>query len=92
MVGEPDSFAYTPGRGVSAIVGGKSVSVGNRALMRDIGVAVTERLATETQAASEALVARDGISCARSWLPTACARRHAVRLRRSIAWAFERSS
>src|SRR6202140_1954561 len=37
---EPERFSYTPGRGITALVDGATVLVGNRALMEDRGVAV----------------------------------------------------
>ncbi|PZR12952.1 MAG: cadmium-translocating P-type ATPase [Azospirillum brasilense] len=57
-VREPDSFEYTPGRGISARSGDGTILVGNRAWMRDNGLAVRE--AGAEGAASEVLVARDG--------------------------------
>ena len=37
---EPERFDYTPGRGITALVDGATVLVGNAALMQDRGVAV----------------------------------------------------
>src|ERR1700732_1188490 len=51
---------YTPGRGITAVVGGATILVGNRALMMDRGVAVSATLAVGLEAASEIFVARDG--------------------------------
>ena len=60
-VAEPESFAYTPGRGVAATVNGASVLVGNERLMRDRGVDVPACLLTAYPEASEVFVARDGV-------------------------------
>jgi len=57
---EPERFDYTPGRGITAVVGGATVHVGNRALMTDRGVGVPAGLAAGVEAASEIFVARDG--------------------------------
>ena len=32
---EPERFDYTPGRGITAVVGGAAILVGNRALMME---------------------------------------------------------
>lgn len=56
---EPERFDYTPGRGITAIVSGATIHVGNRALMTDRGVAVPEGFAAGVEAASEIFVARD---------------------------------
>jgi Cu+-exporting ATPase len=37
----PDTFVASPGRGVRATTGGRSVAIGNEALMREVGVDVT---------------------------------------------------
>jgi len=58
---EPERFAYTPGRGISAIVGEATVLVGNLALMRDHGVELpADVIGGLDGAASEILVAREG--------------------------------
>src|ERR1700730_8691083 len=57
---EPERFDYTPGRGITAVVGGATILVGNRALMMDRDVAVPATLAVGLEAASEIFVARDG--------------------------------
>jgi Cd2+/Zn2+-exporting ATPase/Cu+-exporting ATPase len=59
-VREPDSFAYTPGRGICAGVGQEGILVGNAALLAEHGIAVPAPLAAETAAASQILVARSG--------------------------------
>ena len=56
---EPERFDYTPGRGITAVVDGATVLVGNRALLTERGVAVPRTLASQKEAASEILVARD---------------------------------
>lgn len=58
----PDTsdFRYTPGRGISVLVGGEEVLVGNRALMTDRNVQRLPREANRLDHVSEVLVARDG--------------------------------
>jgi Cu+-exporting ATPase len=57
---EPERFDYAPGRGITAIVDGATIHVGNRTLMADRGVSVPSGLVVGVQAASEIFVARDG--------------------------------
>jgi Cd2+/Zn2+-exporting ATPase/Cu+-exporting ATPase len=57
---EPEQFDYTPGRGITAVVGGAAILVGNRALMMERDVAVPATLAGGLEAASEIFVGRDG--------------------------------
>jgi P-type Cu+ transporter len=57
---EPERFDYTPGRGITAVVGGATILVGNRSLMMDRDVPVPATLAVGLEAASEIYVARDG--------------------------------
>ncbi|MCA0850676.1 heavy metal translocating P-type ATPase [Salipiger thiooxidans] len=61
-VSEPESFDYTPGRGISAVIDGTAILVGNRAWMNDNKVAVSTETAADvaSSAASEVLVAKDG--------------------------------
>jgi heavy metal translocating P-type ATPase len=59
-VKEPERFEYTPGRGITAVVDGASVLVGNRALMSAHGVEVRDDFANAQKAASEVFVACDG--------------------------------
>jgi len=59
-VREPQRFDYTPGRGITALVGGATVLVGNRSLMASHGAAVPNDLISASRATSEVLVARDG--------------------------------
>jgi Cu+-exporting ATPase len=57
---EPDTFAYTPGRGVVARRNGVEILVGNRAFVAEHAVSLDPIAATEVpQATSEVLVARD---------------------------------
>src|SRR5438128_405969 len=58
-VHEPERFDYTPGRGISAVVDGATILVGNRALLIGRGIAVPRTLGSREEAASEILVARD---------------------------------
>jgi Cu+-exporting ATPase len=57
---EPERFDYTPGRGITAVVGGATILVGNRALMMDRNVGVPATPAVGLEVASEIFVARDG--------------------------------
>jgi len=63
-VSEPDTFENVPGRGVRATVGGQTVLVGNRTLLREAGIdpapaeGTMERLEAEGKTAM--LVASDG--------------------------------
>ena len=59
-VPEPDRFDYTPGRGISAFSAGKTILVGNRALLAEHGVAGAVPKTTEGDAASEIIVACNG--------------------------------
>jgi P-type E1-E2 ATPase len=55
-VAEPSSFAYTPGKGVRAMVDGHTILVGNTALLKEAGVSLP---AMSTVAGAQILVARD---------------------------------
>jgi Cd2+/Zn2+-exporting ATPase/Cu+-exporting ATPase len=57
-VHEPETFAYTPGRGISATSQSTVILVGNQAWIQDNGIAVPQ--AGGAGAASEVLVARAG--------------------------------
>ena len=57
---EPQSFAYTPGRGIDAVVDGDRVLVGNQVLMRANGIAIPNDLLAQYPEASEVFVARAG--------------------------------
>jgi P-type Cu+ transporter len=56
---EPERFGYTPGRGVDAVVDGRRILVGNRALMDAHGIAIPRELLERNSEASEVFVARD---------------------------------
>lgn len=58
---EAEQFSYTPGRGILATVAGECVLVGNRALMRDEGIALPESLLAAAFRGSEVFVARAGV-------------------------------
>ena len=57
---EPEHFAYTPGRGITAQAGGSTVLVGNLLWMMEKKVAVPDSFSHGVEAASEVYVARDG--------------------------------
>jgi heavy metal translocating P-type ATPase len=59
-VKEPEHFAYTPGRGIDAVVDGARVLVGNQVLMRAHGIAIPNDLLAQYPEASEIFVAQDG--------------------------------
>ena len=60
-VAEPERFEYTPGRGITAVVGSATVLVGNRALLAENGVAVPAGVdSSAAQAAMNVFVGRDG--------------------------------
>jgi heavy metal translocating P-type ATPase len=59
-VREPESFAYTPGRGIEAVVDGDRVLVGNQVLMRANGIAIPKDLLAQYPEASEVFVVRAG--------------------------------
>ena len=57
---EPEHFAYTPGRGITATVAGTTILVGNRALLSDRGVQSPAMASDGTEVGTEIYVARDG--------------------------------
>jgi Cd2+/Zn2+-exporting ATPase/Cu+-exporting ATPase len=57
---EPDQFAYTPGKGVSADYRGEEIIVGSRALLTERGVAILPVNGYGIGGVSEAYVARAG--------------------------------
>lgn len=57
---EPETFDYAPGLGITARVGGSTILVGNRSLLRKKGVETPTPLAIGVDSASEVFVARDG--------------------------------
>ena len=59
-IAEPESFAYTPGRGIAAAAAGATVLVGNQAWMAENGVGTPSATAREAETGTEVFVARDG--------------------------------
>ena len=57
---EPKRFDYVPGRGITALVDGVTILVGNRGLMIDRSMEVPASFAASGDTSSEVLVARDG--------------------------------
>jgi heavy metal translocating P-type ATPase len=57
---EPQRFAYQPGRGIDATVGGDQVLVGNLAFMREQGIGVPVELTAALRGSPEVYVARAG--------------------------------
>jgi P-type Cu+ transporter len=57
---EPERFDYVPGRGITAIVYGATILVGNRRLLADHGIEVPRNLVAGADSSSEAFVARHG--------------------------------
>ena len=57
---EPERFDYTPGRGITAVVDGVTILVGNRSLLEERAVEISRKFATGTDTASEVFVARNG--------------------------------
>ena len=57
---EPERFDYAPGKGITSVINGSTVIVGNRALMADHGVDVPQNFATTANPSSRLMVARDG--------------------------------
>jgi Cd2+/Zn2+-exporting ATPase/Cu+-exporting ATPase len=57
---EPERFDYLPGRGITAVVHGVTILVGNRGLLSDHAIEVPRNFAAGEDASSEVLVARDG--------------------------------
>jgi len=57
---EPESFGYTPGLGIDAVLGGELVLVGNQALMRAHQIPIRALLLAGRPETSEVLVARNG--------------------------------
>ncbi len=59
-VHEPERFDYTPGRGISAVVDGSTILVGNSALMSEYRIDLPQSLPPAADAGSQVFVARDG--------------------------------
>jgi P-type Cu+ transporter len=58
---EPERFDYTPGRGITALVDGVVILVGNAALLQDRSITIPASLRHDQEAASDVFVARDGL-------------------------------
>jgi heavy metal translocating P-type ATPase len=58
---EPERFDYTPGRGITALVDGGVILVGNAALMQDRDIKVPLSLRPVQEAASDVFVTQDGV-------------------------------
>ena len=58
---EPDHFAYTPGRGISATTKGDTILVGNAAWMQNYAILIPALSSHNVKAASEVFVARNGL-------------------------------
>ncbi len=57
---EPQRFDYVPGRGITAVVDGATILVGNGALLTEHAVEIPRNFAKSTDASSEVFVARGG--------------------------------
>jgi P-type Cu+ transporter len=57
---EPQRFDYVPGRGITAVVDGVTILVGNRGFLTDHAIEVPRDLAESADTSSEVFVARDG--------------------------------
>jgi P-type Cu+ transporter len=57
---EPERFDYMPGRGITAVVDGVTILVGNRRLLADHAIKVPGDFVGSANTSSEVLVARDG--------------------------------
>ena len=57
---EPERFDYAPGRGVTAVVDGATILVGNRGLLNDHGIATPRDGGAGAAATAEVFVVRDG--------------------------------
>ncbi len=59
-VREPERFDYRPGRGITAVVDGATILVGNRALLDEHGIEALQAAPIKSDPAAEVFVARDG--------------------------------
>jgi P-type E1-E2 ATPase len=59
-INEPEQFDYASGRGVSAVIDGSTILVGNRRLLADSHVELLESFAPPPEAGSQVFVAWDG--------------------------------
>ena len=57
---EPERFDYMPGRGITALVDGVTILVGNRGLLSDHAIEVPRNFAVGANTCSEVFVSRDG--------------------------------
>jgi heavy metal translocating P-type ATPase len=57
---EPERFDYAPGRGITALVDGVTILVGNRGLLSDHSIEVPGNFAASGDTSSEVFVAREG--------------------------------
>jgi Cd2+/Zn2+-exporting ATPase/Cu+-exporting ATPase len=57
---EPERFDYAPGKGITSVINGSTVIVGNRALMAEHRVEVPEKFSATANPSSRLMVARDG--------------------------------
>ena len=57
---EPERFEYVPGRGITAMVDGVAILVGNRGLLSDHAIELPGNFAAGGDTSSEVFVARDG--------------------------------
>jgi Cu+-exporting ATPase len=57
---EPERFDYAPGIGITSVINGSTVIVGNRALMAEHRVDVPDTFAATANPSSRLMVARDG--------------------------------
>lgn len=60
VIAEPDTFTYTPGRGVTVTSADRTLLAGSEALLQDRGIAIPVGFATDLGAASAVFVAREG--------------------------------
>jgi P-type Cu+ transporter len=60
LVREPERFDYLPGRGITAVVDGVTILVGNRKLLTDHAIELPRTFVARTDTASEVFVARNG--------------------------------
>ena len=57
---EPERFDYRPGRGITAVIDGATVLVGNRAMLDEHGIKVRQAAPIDSDPAAEVFVAREG--------------------------------
>ncbi len=84
---EPERFDYVPGRGITAVVDGVTILVGNSGLLSDHSIEVPGNFASSGDTSSEVFVVRDRASSGRSLSPTRCGQRRSALSRLSIIWA-----